>query len=81
MNKLYTLAALVGTSYGHSSSEWSQRTIYQVLTDRFASPTSDSTTPSCKDLSVYCGGTWSGIEAQLDYIAGMGFDAIWISVF
>jgi alpha-amylase len=30
-------------------------------------------------LTKYCGGTWAGIEAQLDYIAGMGFDAIWIS--
>jgi alpha-amylase len=30
-------------------------------------------------LSNYCGGTWAGIESQLDYITNMGFDAIWIS--
>lgn len=49
-----------------------------MLTDRLASETSDSW-PSCQDLSKYCGGTWAGIEGKLDYIAGMGFDAIWIS--
>ena len=25
------------------------------------------------------GGTWAGITAQRDYLADMGFDAIWIS--
>jgi len=30
-------------------------------------------------LKRYCGGTWKGIEQNLDYIKGMGFDAIWIS--
>lgn len=30
-------------------------------------------------MSNYCGGTFKGIEAHLDYIQGMGFDAIWIS--
>ena len=30
-------------------------------------------------MTKYCGGTWKGIENNLDYIAGMGFDAIWIS--
>lgn len=29
----------------------------------------------------YCGGTFKGIERQLGYIAGMGFDAIWLSPF
>ena len=30
-------------------------------------------------MGNYCGGTFKGIEQNLDYIAGMGFDAIWIS--
>ena len=59
-----------------SKAEWKQRSIYQVLTDRIG--TSDGSTPGCT-LSQYCGGTWKGIQNQLDYIAGMGFDAIWIS--
>lgn len=55
---------------------WSRRSIYQVLTDRFA--LADSSSPDCWNRG-YCGGTWKGVESQLDCIAGMGFDAIWIS--
>ncbi|KAK7461278.1 hypothetical protein VKT23_008454 [Stygiomarasmius scandens] len=61
-----------------SSDEWKSRSIYQVLTDRFAM--ADGSSPSC-DTSErkYCGGTFQGITNKLDYIQGMGFDAIWIS--
>ena len=30
-------------------------------------------------MDAYCGGTFKGIMNHLDYIAGMGFNAIWIS--
>jgi glycosidase len=30
-------------------------------------------------LGNYCGGTWKGMESRLDYISGLGFDAIWIT--
>jgi hypothetical protein len=30
-------------------------------------------------MGRYCGGNWRGIINKLDYIQGMGFDAIWIS--
>jgi len=60
-----------------TAEEWKTRSVYQMLTDRFA--TSDGSTPVCEDLGNYCGGTWKGIERNLDYIQGMGFDAIWIS--
>ena len=55
--------------------EWKTRSIYQILTDRFAR-TKD--TGSCT-LSQYCGGNYQGIINHLDYIQGMGFNAIWIS--
>ena len=58
-----------------SKEEWKSRSIYQILTDRFAR-TSD--TGSC-NLRTYCGGNYRGIIEKLDYIKGMGFDAIWIS--
>ena len=58
-----------------SKEEWKSRSIYQILTDRFAR-TSD--TGSC-NFSTYCGGNYRGIIEKLDYIKGMGFDAIWIS--
>lgn len=73
------LAALVLISGGvdaKSPSLWAQRRIYQVLTDRFARPASD--TSSC-NFNLYCGGTFAALGDHLDYIAGMGFNAIWIS--
>lgn len=30
-------------------------------------------------LPSSCGGTWASITSKLDYIQGMGFDAVWIS--
>ena len=58
-----------------SLEEWKTRTIYQILTDRFAR-TSD--TGHC-NYGIYCGGNYQGILQKLDYIQGMGFNAIWIS--
>ena len=49
----------------------------QLLTDRFAKDTDDSN--ACSDLSTYCGGTFKGIMQKLDYIQGLGANAIWIS--
>jgi alpha-amylase len=67
---------LLSTSIsGKSKEEWKSRSIYQILTDRFAR-TSD--TGYC-NYSQYCGGNYQGIINKLDYIKGMGFDAIWIS--
>lgn len=77
---LFSLFALFGlpTSLAKSSEEWRDRIIYQVITDRFA--VDSDNTPDCSfDDSSYCGGTWSGIRSKLDYIQGMGFNAIWIS--
>ena len=61
----------------HTAEEWKNRTIYQLLTDRFAR--TDNSTEQCSDWHKYCGGTFKGIIYNLDYIQGMGFDAIWIS--
>ena len=58
-----------------SKEEWKSRSIYQLLTDRFARTTD---TGDC-NLSIYCGGNYQGIIQKLDYIEGMGFNAIWIS--
>lgn len=62
-----------------SLDDWRTRTVYQVLTDRFALE-DGSTTAHCSVVDgLYCGGTWKGITNKLDYIQGMHFDAIWIS--
>ena len=57
--------------------EWKQRTIYQLLTDRFAKTI--DTSDNCTNLHDYCNGTFQGIINHIDYIQGMNFDAIWIS--
>lgn len=56
-----------------TSSQLRERSIYQVLTDRFARHDGYQT-PCYTEERAYCGGTWKGIEQQLDYIQGMGFD-------
>ena len=71
------VTTLLSFAFGASPDDWKQRTIFQLLTDRFAQTT--DTTNDCGDLSNYCGGTFQGVMNHLDYITGMGFDAIWIS--
>ena len=66
----------VNVASAADAAQWASRSIYQVLTDRFA--LTDGSNPEC-DLYKYCGGTWAGITNKLDYIQGMGFSAIQIS--
>lgn len=61
------------------TSAWKSRSIYFVLTDRIARSSSDAGGASCGNLGNYCGGTFKGLESKLDYIKGLGFDAIWIT--
>jgi len=71
-------AAMMAGTHAASTAEWKKRSVYQVLTDRYAK-SNGQTDGACTNLSDYCGGTFKGIENNLDYITGMGFDAIWIS--
>ncbi len=52
--------------------------IVQLITDRFAT-VNDAAVPCDAGQRKYCGGSWKGITNHLDYIQGMGFDAVWIS--
>jgi alpha-amylase len=49
------------------------------MTDRFARTDGSTTYPCNTTAGLYCGGTWRGTINQLDYIQGMGFDAVMIS--
>lgn len=77
--QLFTLLPLLALPVlGLSDDEMRQRSVYQLITDRFALPgngTTNCDVPSRK----YCGGTWQTIIDHLDYIKGMGFDTVWIS--
>ncbi|KAJ6568868.1 GH13 alpha-amylase precursor [Mycena capillaripes] len=69
---------LVTPVFAASAADWSTKSIYQLVTDRFAM-SNDSSTPCDTSLRTYCGGSWAGLTTHLDYIQEMGFDAVWIS--
>ncbi|GMK57283.1 hypothetical protein CspeluHIS016_0401170 [Cutaneotrichosporon spelunceum] len=85
---IITALAVLGSQLTNAATadEWRSRSIYQLITDRFAPP-SDSAPARTQPLPLecntqdqtWCGGTWLSIIDKLDYIQGMGFDAIWIS--
>jgi len=79
MFRFLSVAALFAIpSLAASASDWKSRSIYQVVTDRFATP--DGSSPTCNTGDrVFCGGGYKGITSKLDYIQNMGFDAVWIS--
>ena len=77
MVKFVLVLILLTICFCGTKEEWRNRTIYQLLTDRFSRGNGDDS--PCNDLSKYCGGTFKGIKDHLDYIQNLGFDAIWIS--
>ncbi|KAJ5753541.1 CAZyme family GH13 [Penicillium nucicola] len=73
------LVAAIETVHAASRDQWLGRSVYQVVTDRFAR-SDNSTTALCEAaLGEYCGGSLQGIINKLDYIQDLGFDAVWIS--
>lgn len=69
------LLLLAGPTSTHAFSDADARSksVYQLVTDRFALT---SSSPSACNVSArsYCGGQWAGIGDHLQYIQGMGFD-------
>ncbi|WWC90710.1 uncharacterized protein L201_005647 [Kwoniella dendrophila CBS 6074] len=72
------LLAFIPSSLALDDASARSASVYQLVTDRFARPSSVSSTCNVSDRK-YCGGTWASITEKLDYIKGMGFDTIWIS--
>ena len=55
------------------------KALYFVMPDRFArSGAAAANTTGCGGQG-WCGGTITGVTTKLDYIAGMGFDCVWIT--
>lgn len=73
------MVAAIGKVQAASRDQWLGRSIYQVVTDRFARSDNSTTAPCDAGMGKYCGGTLQGIIYKLDYIQELGFDAIWIS--
>ena len=71
------LTGLVGMAHAATPDEWAARSIYQVVTDRFAR--TNLSEEACDNIENYCGGTYVGLIEKLDYIQDMGFTALQIS--
>lgn len=78
-NLVLWAATAISAAVAADTSSWQSRNIYFVLTDRIARSATDGGGGSCGNLGDYCGGTFKGLEGKLDYIRGMGFNAIWIT--
>ncbi|MBN2910103.1 alpha amylase [Polycladomyces sp. WAk] len=84
-----TLAGLLWTgstppAQALTSTEWQKKSIYFIMTDRFSDgdPSNNNYGGFASDKSdprKWHGGDFQGIINQLDYIKGMGFNAIWIT--
>ncbi len=64
--------------------DWRGRSIYFVVTDRFANgdatnDNADGYAANLGDKAAWHGGDFQGLIDRLDYIAGMGFTGIWIT--
>ncbi|KAJ7756824.1 alpha-amylase [Mycena maculata] len=62
-----------------TAEQWRTRSIYQVITDRFALEPGAVVNECVISNSTWCGGTWNSIRENLNYIQDAGFTAIWIS--
>ena len=66
----------ISASLAASKDEWRTRSIYQILTDRFAQKNGTRRGLCEPDMGRRCGGTWRAIQDHLDYVQNMGFEAI-----
>ncbi|RAL03721.1 alpha-amylase [Aspergillus ibericus CBS 121593] len=79
MREWWMVLLVAATVQAASRDQWIGRSVYQIVTDRYAR-SDNSTTAACDAAEGnYCGGSFQGIINKLDYIQDLGFDAIWIS--
>ncbi|KDQ60585.1 glycoside hydrolase family 13 protein [Jaapia argillacea MUCL 33604] len=74
LSSFFVLSASAATA-----DQWRGRSIYQIITDRYALPEGADPTACNTADQTWCGGTWNTIRSNLDYIQNAGFTAIWIS--
>src|ERR1700712_1206749 len=74
--------------YFNSEREWREEFVYFLLVDRFddggvraaaATTARSQGSGTVGQLSQFCGGKLKGVTNHLDYIAGLGCSAIWLS--
>ncbi len=79
------LSPLPGKTYFNTEREWREEFIYFLMVDRFqdnaarAPISQPGRSMGIPAGSVFYGGTIKGVAAHLDYIAGLGCTAVWLS--
>jgi glycosidase len=79
------LSPIAGKQYFSSLREWREEFIYFLLVDRFHDGQARGTVPGSSRSPGFAapddfyGGTIKGVTQHLDYIAGLGCTAIWLS--
>ncbi|KAI0256530.1 glycoside hydrolase family 13 protein [Lactifluus subvellereus] len=76
---LLIFIASFGSALAATADQWRGRSIYQIITDRYALPSGADVNACNVTKQTWCGGTWRTIMDNLDYIQHAGFTAIWIS--
>ena len=73
-----------GYTFHPSPSDWRDVNMYQIFTDRFSDGNTANnnvrgwyTTEAYRHYAM--GGDWKGVRNKLDYLQGMGVNAVWIS--
>ncbi|KAI0698482.1 alpha-amylase [Cytidiella melzeri] len=79
VTKVCFYASLLQAAFAATAEEWKSRSIYQIITDRYALPQGADPNACNPADQTWCGGTWNTIRENLDYIQNAGFTAIWIS--
>lgn len=64
------------TASAATKEQWRHRSVYQIVTDRFARSDDATTAPCNAAAGNYCGGSFRGIIDRLDYIQDLGFSAV-----
>jgi len=76
---LLVFITFIGPALAATADQWRGRSIYQLITDRYALPSGANVNACNVSEATWCGGTWGTITNNLDYIQHAGFTAIWIS--
>ncbi|KAJ6626402.1 alpha-amylase [Mycena sp. CBHHK59/15] len=76
---LFLLASELRPALAATAEQWKTRSIYQIITDRFALSPGAVVNECVLSQQTWCGGTWNSIRENLDYIQNAGFTAISIS--
>jgi alpha-amylase len=79
------LMPIAGRTYFNTDREWREEFIYFLMVDRFQDDVvrpvagGAARSPGIAAPNGFYGGTISGVTRNLDYIAGLGCTAIWLS--